>query len=100
MNESTMSPEERAVLTVLNIRINDLMYSRPQVLVRPIASWEPVPPYLLTPQVIRMLVQRECRDLERAKQIEEHVVARIKVGGVPFLKWEADPTVLKDVVAA
>lgn len=87
-----MSPEERASLLLLNLKINELIFTHPKVLSRPLDPWVKLPDDMLTPALIRAFVRSHVDGLDRAKQLEEHVVARLRLNGVSFLDWERDPS--------
>ena len=96
MNEETMEPEERVSLMVLNIKLNELVYTHPKIASAQPSSWRAFPPNVLTPSIVRGVIGQALKGLSRAKQIEEHVVARLKINGVAFLLWEQNISSMTD----
>ncbi len=89
--------QENIALRLVARALQDLPLHYPKPLARTLTYAEQIPPNTLTPEMMRAVIRYELEDLERAFALEQHVVSQLKVCGVAFLDWEADPSLVGKV---
>lgn len=93
---------ELEMLAALDEKLRAEMTGKPLIASREYSTADRIPSSTLVPQTIRHIVKSAIRDLscrqelspDRAKALESYVVNNIKLNGVPFILWEADPSTI------
>lgn len=102
--EQSMTLEERAALVAVNMAINNLAVTHPNVLTEDLELWRGVPKETLYPGLIRLKIHEilveAVPDLERRQLLTAYILRRIKINGVPVLDWERDMTLMAKAVKA